>query len=163
MERCLSSRILVVIGMIVLMVTPTSASAQQARITKLTDVAFGTIANFVTDLSNAQSICVYSTGTSSRYHVTATGSGAGGAFTLASGSNLLAYEVQWNASPNQTTGNALNAGIALTGLTSTATASACGSGPSTSASLIMIIRTGALSAATAGVYSGTLTLLIAPN
>ena len=42
------------------------AQAQQARISKLTDVAFGTVTNFSADLTNAQSICVYSTGTSRR-------------------------------------------------------------------------------------------------
>ena len=147
-----------------LILAPVSAdAAPQARITKLVDAAFGTISNFSTDLTNSQSICVYSTGTSGQYRVTATGDGSGGAFTLASGSYTLAYEVQWSASSGQTSGQSLTAGVALTGLTSTATSSNCSSGPVTTASLITILRTTGVSAATAGAYSGTLTLVVAPN
>jgi hypothetical protein len=142
---------------------PLPAHAQQARINKLSDVAFGTVANFSTDLSNAQSVCLFSSGTGKRYHVTATGSGSSGAFTLASGGNTLGYEVQWSASAGQTSGTAMAAGVALTGLISTATISGCTSGPVTSASLITIIRAANISAATAGSYTGTLTLLVAPN
>jgi hypothetical protein len=144
-------------------IAPMPAHAQQARVNKLSDVAFGTVSNFTTDLSNAQNICVFSSGTSKRYHVTATGSGSSGAFTLASGANKLAYEVQWSASSGQTSGTSMTAGVALTGLVSTATISGCTSGPATSASLITIIRATNVSAATAGAYTGTLTLLVAPN
>lgn len=142
---------------------PMPAHAQQARINKLTDVAFGTVTNFAADLSNAQSICVFSSAASKRYQVTATGNGTSGAFTLASGLNRLAYEVQWSASSGQTSGTSLTAGVTLTGLVSTATRSGCTSGPATSATLITIIRATNISAATAGSYTGTLTLVVAPN
>lgn len=142
---------------------PASAQAQRARINKLTDVAFGTIANFTIDQTRSQSICVFTTPLGTRYRITATGSGAGGAFTLASASRTMAYEVQWAATAGQTVGTALTAGVALTNLTTAATRSGCTTGPATSASLITILRVAAIGAATAGTYSGTLTLLVAPN
>lgn len=82
------------IGLVTLM--PASAhAAQNARINNLSDVDFGSIANFSIDQTSSQSVCVYSTFPSSLYHITATGSGSGGAFTLSSGSDTMAYEVQW--------------------------------------------------------------------
>ncbi|QKR99772.1 hypothetical protein F9288_09080 [Sphingomonas sp. CL5.1] len=140
-----------------------TADAQQVQVSGLANVAFGTVANFSVDLVRSQSICVYSSAANGRYQVTATGNGAGGAFTLASGSNLLAYEVQWSASSGQATGTALRPGVALAGQTSIATQNKCGSGAAASASLIALIRASQISAATAGQYRGTLTLLIAPN
>jgi hypothetical protein len=95
--------------------------------------------------------------------VQATGSGSGGAFTLASGSASLAYEVQWSQVSGQTSGTQLSPNVALTGQVSSATQPSCNSGPSTSASLIVILRSAQLSAAAAGSYSGTLTLLVAPE
>lgn len=142
---------------------PMPAHAQQARINKLADVAFGTVTNFAADLKNSQNICVFSSVATRRYRVTATGSGTSGAFTLASGAKSLAYEVQWSASSGQTSGTSLTSGVALTGLVSSATRSGCTSGPTTSASLITIIRATNLSSATAGSYTGTLTLIVAPN
>ena len=146
-----------------LVLAPGSAYAQQVRISKLTDVAFGTIGNFTTDLINAQNVCLFNNKGLNTYNITATGNGASGAFTLSAGSNKLAYEVQWSASSGQTTGTALMAGVTLTNLTDTATISDCSSGPATTASLITILRTAQIGAATAGFYSGTLTLLVAAN
>jgi hypothetical protein len=142
---------------------PDFAQAQQVQISKLTDVAFGTIANFTTDQTNSQSVCAYSSATGGRYSVTASGSGSGGAFTLASGGSQLAYEVQWAATANQTTGVALTPGVALTGQTGNGLTATCFFGFVPTASLITILRASALSAASAGTYSGTLSLLIAPN
>ena len=142
--------------------TPAFA-ASNVRITALTDLAFSTIANVSVDSSRSESVCVYSTSPTSGYHVTATGTGIGGAFTLASGANRLAYDVQWNRQPGQSSGTQLTAGVPLTGLVSSATQQQCTSGPTTSASLIVVLRSAALSAARAGIYTGTLTLLIAPE
>ena len=145
---------------------PTCAqAATQAQISKLSDVSFGTIANFSTDLTNSQSICVYSNGTgqSTVYHVTASGSGTGSAFTLASGASTIPYEVEWSSSPGKTSGTSLTSGTALTLQTSGANSASCSSGIATSASLIVILRTATVQAARAGTYSGTLTLTVAPN
>lgn len=138
-------------------------AGSNVRITGLSDVAFGTVANLSTDWTLSQNICVYSNTATSGYHVQATGSGSGGAFTLASGSNALAYEVEWNPVSGQSTGTTLSPNVALTGQVSSATQQSCNSGPATSASLIVILRAAQLSAATAGSYSGTLTLLVGPE
>jgi hypothetical protein len=147
----------------VVALSPHAAVAQRARINKLTDVAFGTIANLGVDASIAQSVCAYSTSATKGYNVRATGSGTGGAFTLLSGGRTMVYEVQWNGSPAQTSGTSLTAGVAKTGFKSTAVANGCTSAPLTSASLIVILRAATLSSATAGTYNGTLTLILAPE
>lgn len=142
---------------------PALAAPLNARITGLSDLPFGTITNFAADSSLAENVCIYSTAPMGGYQLTATGSGTGGAFTLASGGNTLAYEVQWNATAGKTTGTQVMAGTPLTGLNSSATQQTCNSGPASSASLIVILRSAALSSAAPGTYNGTLTLLIAPH
>ena len=142
---------------------PVSAEAQRARINKLSDVAFGPITNFAIDQTNSQSICVFTTPLGTRYRVTASGSGVGQAFTLTTGGSTMAYEVQWAASAGQTVGTSLTSGVALTNLATAARRSGCSSGPVTSASLITILRSATVGAATSGMYTGTLYLLIAPN
>lgn len=146
------------------LLSPTGAYAQaQVQISRLVDVSFGTIANFTTDQSISQTICVYSSAANGGYSVTATGSGSSGAFTLsASGGNRLRYEVQWAASANQTTGQTLTARVALGGLTSNGITSSCVFGFLPTASLITVLRATDLSTVTAGTYTGTLSLLIAP-
>ena len=140
------------------------ATAQQVKISKLSNASFGSISNFTSDVTKTQNVCAYSSATGGRYNVTATGSGSGGAFTLSGSSgSTLAYEVQWEDSSGQTVGTALTAGVALTGQTTGATASGCGSGPSTTASLTILLRTSTITSANATSYSGTLTLMLAPE
>jgi hypothetical protein len=140
--------------------TPLQAQSNNVRISKLSDVAFGPLANLGVDASIAQDICVFAHTSGNRYRVTATGSAPGGAFALTSGSDLLAYEVQWNASSGQSSGLQLSPSVAQTGLISSATQQTCNSGPPASASLILLLRSTALQSAKAGSYSGTLTLVI---
>jgi hypothetical protein len=137
------------------------ADAQKVRISNLADVNFGTIANLQADSRQSQSICVYSQGAGGAYSVTASGSGGGSAFTLANGAFALPYEVQWSPASGQANGTTLSANVALSGQTSTATQQTCNSGPANSASLIVVLRSAALSQARMGSYNGTLTLVIA--
>jgi hypothetical protein len=137
------------------------ASAQKVRITNLSDVDFGTITNLQADSRRAQNICLYSNGTAGGYSVLASGSGSGSAFSLANGPSLLGYEVEWSGQSGQSSGTALSPNIPLTGQTSSATHQFCNSGPSASASLVVVLRGSQLSRARQGNYSGTLTLLIA--
>ena len=139
---------------------PLFAQSNNVRISKLSDVAFGSLANFEVDAINAQDLCVFAQTSGNRYRVTATGSAPGGAFALTSGSDLLAYEVQWNAAAGQASGLQLSPSVAQTGLVSAATQQTCNSGPATSASLILLLRSTALQSARAGSYAGTLTVLI---
>ena len=133
----------------------------KVRITGLTDVSFGTINNLTVDAVQSQSICVFSNGSGQSYSIRADGSGSGGAFTLASGAATLAYGVRWNNQPGQSNGAALTAGVSLGGQTSNAQNQLCSNGPPTTASLIVTLPAPSLSSATAGSYSGTLTIIVA--
>jgi hypothetical protein len=142
--------------------SPTPAAAQEkfVKIGNLTDYNFGTITNLSADRTLASSICVYSAKATPGYNVRAVGSGAGGAFTLAGGGGTLAYEVQWNRSPNMATGTTLRPNVALGGLVTASLQANCNSGPPSSASLIVVLRAAALQAAPSATFSGVLTIII---
>ena len=65
---------------------PAGAQSNNVRITQLSDVAFGSIANLGADSVRTQNICVFAHTASSGYRVTASGSAPGGAFGFRSGS-----------------------------------------------------------------------------
>lgn len=142
---------------------PAAAVSNKVRITGLTDVAFGTIANLSLDAIQSQSVCLFAETNTNGYNITATGSGSAGSFQLASGLNSLDYEVQWSSSAGQNSGTQLTANTPLTGQISAATQQTCNNGPATTASLIVVLRSAALSSAAAGSYSGTLTLVVGPE
>ncbi len=168
-ERPSQARIARVVAVIILGVAPglmvaaAPAAAAKARITGLTDVAFGTIANLSVDAIRSQNVCVYSTSSTSGYNVTASGSGPGGAFQLSSGTQSLPFEVQWSSSTGQSSGTQLAPNVPLTGQVSSAAQQTCNSGPTASASLVVLLRSSSLSSATAGTYNGTLTLVVGPE
>ncbi len=139
---------------------PALAQSNNVRISKLSDVTLPLITDLTVDAISPQSVCLFSSTATKGYRVTASGTGAGGAFTLASTSSSLAYAVEWNNLPGRSSGTQLTANLPLTGLVSTATQQACNSGPPTSASLIVILTSAALSTARADTYQGTLTLVI---
>lgn len=129
------------------------------RITGLTDLDLG-IWDGVNPMSGNDDACVWTT--TGGYNITATGSGAAGAFTLASGGNILAYTVQWDDTAGQTTGTGLTSGNALAGQTSAATSTTCAVSGLNS-SVIVNISNADLATAPAGTYTGTLTLVVAPE
>lgn len=153
-----------IMGVIVAVAWPSPALAAtgKARVAGLSDVSFGLIAG-TADQAASQSVCVFSSTTTAGYSVTATGSGTGGSFALTGGPALLPYDVLWSGNANQSSGAALVAGVTTSGFTSLATQQTCNSGPSATASLTVIIRASTLSAASAGSYSGTLQITIAPE
>lgn len=134
----------------------------RVQISKLADVAFGTV-DPTAAASSAEDVCVWSNTSGKGYTVTASGSGTSNAFTLSDGTDTLAYDVQWSDSAGQSTGTALVSGTALTGLTSSAVNPTCSSGPASTASLIVNMTAANLQAAVAGDYTGTLTLVVAPQ
>lgn len=135
----------------------------KVQISGLTDVSFAN-QDPATAASSAQNVCVYSNTSTKGYNVKATGSGAASAFTLANGALTVPYTVEWAGSSGQTSGTALVTNTALTGLTSTATNVTCSSGASSSASLIVKISTANLQTMQAATnYTGTLTLVVAPE
>lgn len=136
----------------------------RVRISGLTDVDL-TNSDPSVDASVAQNVCVWSNTATSGYRVTATGSGAANAFTLANGAlPVVPYSVEWAGTSGQTTGTTLTTGSPLTGLTSSATTSNCSAGPASSASLIVKIGSSDLQAMPATTnFTGTLTLVVAPE
>lgn len=147
-------------GLIAGLAAASAAQGQAVQVSGLSDIAFGTINSFAADRTQSQSICAYSGVLGGRYTVGAVGSGAGGAFTLANGTARLPYEVQWSTSSGQTSGTNLVAGVPLAGQTMLLS---CPILQTTNASLIVILRATDLSTATAGAYTGTLTIILAAN
>lgn len=136
------------------------ASGQSVLVTGLSDIGFGTITSFGADRTQSQSLCAFSGLLGGRYTVAASGSGTAGAFTLANGASQLPYEVQWSTSSGQTSGTNLTAGVPLTGQTMLL---GCPILQTSNASLTVVLRAAALSAATAGAYTGTLTIILSAN
>ena len=145
-------------------VTINASVPGRVRISGLSDVTFANVDPSVAAV-DAQSVCVWSNTSTRGYSITASGSGAASAFTLASGAlPVVPYTVQWAPTSGQSSGTSLTAGTALTGQTSTAINSDCSAGPSASASLVVSVGSPTLQSMTAGVtYNGTLTLVVAPE
>lgn len=136
----------------------------RVRISGLQDINFANV-DPASAATRAQDVCVWSNTSTRGYNILATGSGAGSAFTLSSGTlPPVSYTVQWEDSAGQASGSALTAGTALTGLTSVATSTNCSGGPSASASLVVAIGSADLETMIANTsYTGTLTLVVAPE
>lgn len=111
------------------------------------------------DLSNADSVCVWSG--SRGYSLTATpDSAAGNDFVLTgAGGHHLPYEVVWTEDAAGSS-SSLTAGQPLTGLTSAARTSHCDNGEQDMASLSISIDKNALAAAPRGDYQGNLLLTV---
>ena len=149
-------------------VTVSASVAARVDISNLTDVTFtdadlGPILNTVGQDTKPQNVCVWSNNSDKSYFITASGSGAANAFTLANSTNpVIPYEVFWNATSGQTTGTQLTTATKSAKLIGTANAPTCGGG--TTATLILgILGTDANAMLAGTVYTGTLTLLVAPN
>jgi len=141
-----------------------AGAADKVRISALSDVSFGIVTNFAADSVRSQSLCLYAKSPPlDQYRITASGSGPGGSFELSSGSDNLPYEVQWNDVAGQSGGTPLVANQPLTGQQSAASIDDCSKGAPTSASLLVVLRSAAVAAASSGTYTGTLTLLVAPE
>jgi hypothetical protein len=141
----------------------TASVPNRTQITGLSDISF-TNADPTTTATSTQNDCVWSNTATKGYSIKATGSGAAGAFTLASGGLTVPYSVQWSQSSGQSSGTSLTAGTALSGQVSTATTPTCSSGPSTTSSLIVSIASSDLQNMVAATsYTGTLSLLVTPQ
>jgi hypothetical protein len=136
----------------------------RVQISKLTDLVFGTV-DPTANAAKTENLCVWSNTSGRTYQVTATGSGGGtsNTFALTDGTTELPYSVEWAGTSGQSSGTALATGTALTGLTSAAVNPTCSSGAATTASLIVKMAAADLQAAVASSYTGTLTLVVAPQ
>lgn len=137
-----------------------AAAADKVRVSGFTDVNFGQLAVNGMDVSSSQNLCAYSGSQSGAYSVLAS-TGTGTQFALQSPSGLLAFDVQWADSANRATGRQLVANVAEGGFVSAANNHQCNNSPPT-ASLIVVLRANEVGSATAGSYSGQLSITIAP-
>lgn len=148
--------------------TISASVAARVDISSVSDVTFGDadlgpVMNTSNQATKASNVCVWSNNADKSYYITATGSGTSNAFSMANSTNpVVPYQVYWNTTSGQTTGTQLITGTKSAKLTSTATAPNCGSG--TSATLVVgIMGSDANTMLAATTYTGTLTLLVAPN
>ena len=77
----------------------------RVRISGLDDISLLNLDPSV-DASNNQDVCVWSNTSTRGYSITASGSGTGNAFTLASGASTVPYSVEWAGSIGQANGTA---------------------------------------------------------
>jgi hypothetical protein len=152
----------------------TSTGSSNISITKSVQAQITDISDMSASWSIGQSaialysnVCIYSS--TGSYKVTASGSGTGSAFTLASGSNTLPYSVVWNAGGAGnlgTTGTTLSATVQSTSFTNAGTASATcsGGGANDTARVNVNVLQSDITAASSSAtpYTGTLTMLITP-
>jgi hypothetical protein len=148
--------------------TISASIAARVDISSLSDITFADadlapVINTSNQATKAANVCIWSNNADKSYYITATGSGASNAFSMANSTNpVIPYEVYWNASSGQTTGSQLTTGAKSAKLTSTASAPDCGSGVSATM-VVGIMGSDANTMLASTTYSGTLTLLVAPN
>lgn len=126
------------------------------RITKLTDIDLGSW-DGSTDMTGSDTVCVWST--TRAYTVTATGDGAGGAFTLSDGTNTLPYAVSWE--DDSTNSESLSSGSPSGSMSATTNSASCSGG--TNATVSVTVTSANAAGVPAGTYNGTLTLEVAPD
>ena len=142
--------------------------AIQAQISDISDM---TLANWsVGDgaVTLSSNVCVYSS--TGSYKVTATGSGAGSAFSITSGSGTIPYSVTWNSGgagglANSGTSLVTNVQSAMMNNASTTSATCNGGGATNNTARIIVGISQAdmnAAASTNTPYTGTLTMLVTP-
>lgn len=112
---------------------------------------------------SAQTVCVWSNSGTHGYNITATGSStAGSGFNLASTAGTVPYAVNWT--DGNATSAALVSGTNKTGFKSTATSPTCSSGPAAAEALkVTVLSTDLQTMQALTTYTGTLTLVVAPE
>lgn len=135
--------------------------AGTALINNLSDMVFTSV-NPVSSMTNQENVCVFANSLlGGTYSITATGSGAGNAFTVSNGVSTVPYTVSWAPTFNAPSGTALTSGVALPGQNTGILSSICLLGI-TNSTLFVNFSTTALQNAAAGTFTGILTLVITP-
>jgi len=138
----------------------TITTPERVLISVLQDIAFGAFGSSDTRIND--DVCIYSNTSGGNYDVTATGSGAGNAFTIASGPNTVPYRVFWNDVVGTAGQTELSAGTTLVGQTGAdRTSTTCGGG--NNANIEILIERANVESQPNGSYSGVVTLVIEPN
>ena len=136
----------------------------KVRISGLSNMDFGIFPGVGTgDMNMDQDVCVYSNTPSGKYRVTATGSGAGGAFTMLNAGATIPYQAYWNDVTGTTSREILTPSAALINQTGANQASENCSVGGESANVSIYLYEPDLLYKPNGRYVGTLTLLIEPE
>lgn len=127
------------------------------RISNLQDIS----GNFdgVNDLTGSSPACVYRNGTG-KYNLTATGSGANGAFEVTDGANNLPVSVSYNDGSGE---QQFIPGVQLTGLKGADVISPSCANTGDNGEISIVISATDLAAAPGSAYAGSVTLLLAPE
>ena len=131
----------------------------EVRISNLSDI--NGVFDGVNDIVGTSAACVYRNGTG-LYQITASGSGAAGAFTITDGvfPTPIPYSVTFDDGSGA---SAMATGVALTGQTGADPASDTCAGTGNNGTVEVTIAAADMVIAPAGSYTGTLTLVVAPE
>ncbi len=128
----------------------------EVRISNMVDIQLGTFAG--ADASDSTGACIYRN-SAPTYQITASGSGAANAVTLTDGTNSVAYSVTYS---DGSAPDSMTSGLALTGQAGADVDVACGN-TGDNATVAVTVAAADAAALPAGAYTGTLTLVVAPN
>lgn len=133
---------------------------QLIKISNLKDIQLGAYAGGPNPLSASSDFCVYRNG-SDKYNITMSGNGTANAFTLSQGPDVLPYSVEF---VNGSTTLPVTSGTLIGNQAGANTTSeSCSNGSANNASVTVKVENADLSAAPAGSYAGTLTVIVAPE
>ena len=110
-------------------------------------------------MSDTSAACVYRSGPTGSYNITATGNGPANAFTLTDGVNSVNYSVTYDDGSGP---SALLSGVALGALNATNVDDNCVTAGGTNGSIEVTVAAVDATGLPASTYTGTLTLLVAP-
>jgi len=130
------------------------------KISNIADIEFGVYGG-AGDLAANHNVCIWTNDSEAKYVVTASGDGEDAAFTLASDTGTLPYSLFWNDS-NGTAGNEELVATEVSGAMENANTSAFDCGEINNANFEVRISQDNLLSSRPGVYTGVLTLVIAP-
>lgn len=129
----------------------------EVRISNLGDIVLGTFAGV--DASGTSAACIYRN-SATTYQITASGNGTANAFTLTDGTGTVGYSVTY--ADGATVADSMSSGIALVGQDGADTDVDCAA-TGNNALIGVTVAAADAAALPAGSYSGTLTLVVAPN
>ena len=130
----------------------------EVKISNLADIDLGVFGG--TDVSGTSPACVYRNGLpGGAYNITATGSGAGNAFELTDGTDIVDYAVEFDDGSGF---SGLTTGVALGSSGATNADDDCFTAGADNAAVRVTVTAADAAVLPASVYTGTLTLLVAP-
>ncbi len=129
----------------------------EVQISNLTDINLGAFAGV--DLTGSSPACIYRNGPATTYQITGTGSGAANAFTLTDGTNTVPYTVNYT---DDSVTSAMTTGTALLGQDGADDDTGCAN-TGDNGTIAVTVTAANAAALPASTYTGTLTLVVAPN